>query len=93
MKYQGLREIRKVTEYRDSDGEKSIFKTKHVGYAWVRIDIPCYQPNEFDEFFASVSTSVMKQLNHKLNRHVNDDAPDMTIVDINKLNYGLQESK
>ena len=89
MKYQGLREIRKVTEYRDG----SIFKTKHVGYAWVIIDTPCYQPNEFNEMFCSVSTDVMRQLNHKLNRHVNDDAPDMTIVDINKLNYGLQESK
>ena len=90
MKYQGLREIRKVTEYRNSEGVKSVFKTKHVGYAWVLIGTENYSPDENDEMFCSISTDLSTRLNHRTNRHVNDDMPDVSITTLELLLKGVR---
>jgi len=77
VKHQGLRQIFKITEYRNG----CIYKTKHIGYAWVTLD----KTNEelgFDSAVQlhSISTDMMKKLDYKVNRSVPDDAPDKEIV-------------
>ena len=71
MKLQGLRQIHKITEWKSG----CIFKTKHVGYAWITLDHTPVHDGHLQ--FNSVSTDLMTKLNHKCLRRVSDDTPDV----------------
>jgi hypothetical protein len=85
MKYQGLREIFKVTEWRESDGVKAVFKTKKIGFAWITIGTEPEKQYDGNIQFHSISTNLMKELNHKTNRTVSDDTPDIDITTAHEL--------
>ena len=79
MKYQSLRQIFKITEWKDG----CVYKTKQVGYAWLTID---HNPSHDGNLqFHSVSTDLMKKLNHRTNRTVSDETPDMVITTLQEL--------
>ena len=90
MKYQGLREIFKVTEFRDG----CVFRTKKIGFAWITIGTePEKSYADFVQFH-SISTNLSKTV--KSNRKVSDDTPDIVITTLSELtnhyNY-LSETK
>ncbi len=78
MKTQLLREVFKVTEWR----EGCVYRTKSVGYAWVTDGV---NPPDKDTQYHSVSTTVMRHMAlQKRNtiRRVADDANDIIMIDI-----------
>lgn len=70
MKYQGLREIYQITEYR----EGCIFKTKRIGRAWVTFGYPAPKDTQF------VSISAKDMLTINCQRKVSDDTPDVEMI-------------
>ena len=67
MKFQGMRQVYKITEWKDG----CVYKTKHVGYAWIDID---KHVNALDGHeLTSISTKHMVELNYKTTRRVSDD--------------------
>jgi hypothetical protein len=77
-KYQGLREIRRVTEWKSG----CIYRTAHVHFAWVTID---YKTDDKNMVICPVSTSLTVKLNHKTTRTVDPSTPDVDVVDVDKL--------
>lgn len=54
-----LREIYRVTEWRD----KAVYKTVHVGYAWIATDVPLGRiPGESDLMSGALSSHVSVEL-------------------------------
>jgi predicted SPOUT superfamily RNA methylase MTH1 len=72
MKYQGLRQVYKIVEYRKG----MVYRTEPIGYAWITIgDKEKYQDG--DKVYASISTRVSIKLKHnQLFRRVSDDIAD-----------------
>lgn len=76
MKYQGLRQIYIITEWKDD----CIYRTKSKGYAWITLGTI---PIEKDTQYCSVSTSIMSKV--KTNRTVSDDTPDIVQTNLKEL--------
>lgn len=74
LKHQVLREIFKITEWRDG----CVYKTRSVGWAWITEGFN--PPNDGNLQFVSPSTTVMRALNFKTIRSVSMDTPDMDIT-------------
>jgi len=79
MKYQGLREVFKITQWKDG----CVYRTKSVGFAWVTFDYN--PPNDGNLIFNAVSTRISGQLLNKTIRTVNDDVQDMDITTLAEL--------
>lgn len=78
MKYQGLRQVFRVTEYRDG----CVFRTKREGYAFVTIEVANNSVTG-DIQYHSLSTKMMMELRMmKTMRKVADDTPDVVPVKI-----------
>lgn len=77
MKYQGLRQFYKITEYRDG----CVYRTKPMGYYWITLgkNIPQLK----DVQYCSVSTDIMKK--YQTNRTVKDDVDDIVEVKLEEL--------
>lgn len=86
MKFLGLRQIYKITEWRSGN----VFKTKHVGYAWVNIDKQQIPNNDGNLQLNSLSTDLLKKLGTKTIKKVDDDAPDFEITTLAQL--GIREN-
>jgi hypothetical protein len=79
MKYQSLRQIHKITQWKDG----CVFKTKPVGYAWITFD---HNPTVDTHIqFNSISTDLLVKLSYKTTRRVSDDTPDMDITTLEQL--------
>lgn len=81
-KNQSLREIFKVTEWKDG----CIYRTKHVGFAWVTFEHN--PPQDGNLIFANVSTDMMRALGYRTLRSVTEDTPDMDITTLEILKKG-----
>jgi hypothetical protein len=79
MKYQGLREVFKVIEWKDG----CVFRTKKIGFAWVTIGTEPERNYDGNIQFHSVSTNLSKMI--KTNRTVPDETPDIDITTFSKL--------
>ena len=78
MKYQGLRQVFRVIEWKDG----CIFRTQKVGYAWV--DLDNFVPTHEEYQYHSLPTDVSMKLGiMKTMRKVSDDTP--AIVNLDKL--------
>jgi hypothetical protein len=77
MKYQGLREFYKITEYRDG----CVYKTKPIGFYWITLgkNIPQWP----DTQYISVSTDIMRK--YRTNRTVTDDTLDIVETKLSEL--------
>lgn len=74
MKYQGLRELHQITQYKDG----CVYRTKKIKRVWIDLD-PIPEPPK-DHMFCSLSSNIQLELGMKGTiRRVQDDVP--SIVD------------
>lgn len=71
MKYQNLRQVYKVTEWR----ENCVFKTRTLGYAWITEGLI---PDDKSIQYHSPSTNIL--MKHSTIRRVSDDTADVVEV-------------
>lgn len=60
----------KVTEWRNSEGSRAIYKTKFLGEEWMPMSTETYKVSSDDTFYASLSTKRMVELEHKTIRTI-----------------------
>jgi hypothetical protein len=79
MKFQSLRQVFKITEWRAG----CVFKTKPVGWAWVTLDTN--PPNDGNLQFVSPPTTIQQELGNKTFRRVSDECADFVITTIDEI--------
>jgi len=84
MKYQGLRELRKITAWKDG----CVWKTAPAGYAWVDIDYKGeHAPDNI--LICTPSTSISRELSvNKTMRKADDSVAQIVPVTLAELGYG-----
>lgn len=77
MKIQNLREVFKVTEWR----EGCVYRTKSVGYAWVTDG---YTPSEYEPNtqIHSLPTAITRKLEYRTSRTVADETADLIMTEV-----------
>lgn len=81
MKFQSLREIAKITEWKAG----CIYRTKKVGYCWITLDKETIPNNDGSLMLISLPAQISMKLGTKTMRKVQDDAPDFEITTLTEL--------
>lgn len=79
MKFQSLRQVFMVTEWRDG----CVYKTKPVGYAFVTLDHSYKLTGNL--IIGSPSTDVSRELGIKSMRRVDDSTPDFVVTTLDEI--------
>ena len=73
MKYQSVRELYQITEWRDG----CVYKTKRIGYVWATFNH--IHPDK-NMVLCSPSTSMLDKLGTSDMRKIEDSAPDISDI-------------